>query len=139
MDAAATDAGGRDSGAAMDAARVDDAAMSVDSGGARDAAMSVDARLAFDAADCTSARAAATAFVEANKDCALDTDCAQVAAPCYSATEDCCVVYLKTGYDTAAWTGIYDAVTACAGGACGCCASIPAPPGCIMGRCGPRR
>ena len=138
MDAAGTDAGGGDSGAPMDAARADDAAMSLDSGG-RDAAMSVDAQIAFDAADCSSARAAAMAFVEANKTCTLDADCTQVAAPCYSMTEDCCVVYMKTGYDTSAWSAIYGAVTSCAGGGCGCCASIPAPPGCLMGRCGPRR
>lgn len=133
------DAGGADSGADVDASRADDAAMSLDSGGPRDAAMSFDAQVAFDAADCSAARAAATAFVEANKDCTLDSDCAQVAAPCYSMTEDCCVIYMKTGYDTASWTAIYDAVTSCAGSACGCCAAIPAPPGCIMGRCGPRR
>ncbi len=140
MDAAGTDAGGGDSGAPMDAARADDAAMSIDSGALRDAAMSVDAPVVrFDAADCSAASAAATAFIAANKDCVSDTDCTQVVAPCYSMTEDCCVVYMKTGYDLTAWSSIYDAVTSCSGGACGCCAAIPAPPGCIMGHCGPRR
>jgi len=134
-----------DAGGSMDAGRGDsgpppmDAASPRDAPAPIDAPMSLDAPAPFDAADCTATNAAAVAFVEAHKSCSVDSDCVQVAAPCYSMPEDCCVTYMKADYDTVAWASLYAAVTSCAGGACACCASIPAPPGCIGGRCAPNR
>jgi hypothetical protein len=119
-DGGGTDGGGTDSGA-------------VDSGGPADAGA------AIDASTCEGIEAQATAFLNANKTCSTAADCMQVAAGCYTMQEDCCVVYMNTSHDTARWSEYLDALGTCAGGACGCCAAIPAPPDCIDGRCLPAR
>jgi hypothetical protein len=123
-----------------DAGRGDDAG--VPDAGATDTGTPGDAGGGDAASSCDDATAALTAFIATNDDCTMDSDCVEVAASCYSMQEDCCVIYVKAGYDAAQWAALYGAVEACAvgsGGGCGCCAALPAPPGCIMGRCGPLR
>jgi hypothetical protein len=128
-----SDAGGTDAGA-MDGGGTDGGA----SDGGTDAGRR-DAGAPIDASSCEIITAQAADFLEANKGCSTAEDCVQVGAGCYPRQEDCCVVYMNTGFDAAAWDDYLDALGECAGGACACCAAIPAPPDCIEGRCMPAR
>jgi len=87
---------------------------------------------------CDNADTNTAAFVEANQTCSTAADCVEVSAGCYSQQQDCCVVYLNRDYDQSAWSALTDQLDSCQG-PCGCCAAIPAPPGCSAGRCGPDR
>jgi hypothetical protein len=87
---------------------------------------------------CDNADAVATSFVEANQACSTAADCVEADAGCYSQQQDCCVVYLNRDYDQAAWSALMSQLGSCNEG-CGCCAAIPAPPGCSAGQCGPNR
>jgi hypothetical protein len=87
---------------------------------------------------CSTEQDAVRAFIESNKTCTDDADCQQVAASCFDAQEDCCVVYMRGDFDMATWGPLLLDLEACEGAACGCCDGIPADPGCNAGRCGPR-
>lgn len=78
-------------------------------------------------------------FIASNKTCVDDGDCVQVSNQCYEAQEDCCVVYMASGYDETMWGTLTAALDGCVMplGGCGCCAAIPADPACNAGVCGP--
>jgi len=129
MDTGVTDTGATDTGA-TDTGTGDSATDT----GAGDSATDTGTT---DGGTCSAEQGAVAAFIESNKTCSEDSDCAQVGAPCYQAHEDCCVVYMANDYDTTMWGTLITDLMTCVGPGCACCAAIPADPGCNAGRCGP--